>query len=308
MEMRRLEVLCKVIELKSFTKAAEALLLSQPTVSEHIRSLEEALGERLIDRLGREVLATPAGRLFYQYARNIIQLREEAVQALEQFKGNLSGHLTLGASTIPGTYVVPRFIGSFKAVNPAIQMTLQISDTAQIVREVLEGNLEAGLIGSKWNDRRILLEELFTDELVLCVFTGHSWARKKRIRQEELIGEPFILRERGSGTRMVMERILEEHGFDSSRLFVVAEMGSTEAVRQGIKARIGLSILSRHAVEDDIQHGTLAPVEIEGIRFYRPLYLIQRRNRRLSPLCAAFLDHLRTGVKQAESAPPEPPS
>jgi DNA-binding transcriptional LysR family regulator len=186
-------------------------------------------------------------------------------------------------------------------------MTLRISDTAQIVRDVLDGSLEAGLIGSKWNDRRALLEELFTDELVLSVFPGHSWARKKRIRPEELIGEPFILRERGSGTRMVMERILEEHGFDSSRLLVVAEMGSTEAVRQGIKARIGVSILSRHAVEDDIQHGTLARVEIAGIRFYRPLYLVQRRNRRLSPLCAAFLDHLRTGVKETEIALTQPP-
>jgi DNA-binding transcriptional LysR family regulator len=300
MDMRRLEVLCKVIELKSFTKAAEALSLSQPTVSEHIRSLEEALGERLIDRLGREVLATPAGRVFYQYARNIIQLREEAIQALEQFKGNLSGHLILGASTIPGTYVVPKFIGSFKTIHPAIQMTLRISDTAQIVRDILEGTLEAGLIGSKWNDRRILMEELFSDELILAVFAGHAWARRKHIRQEELIGEPFILRERGSGTRMVMERILEEHGFDSSRLFVVAEMGSTEAVRQGIKAQIGVSILSRQAVEEDLKQGTLALVDIEGIRFYRPLYLVQRRNRRLSPLCAAFLDHLRTGVKQAE--------
>ena len=300
MDMRRLEVLCKVIELKSFTKAAEALLLSQPTVSEHIRSLEEALGERLIDRLGREVLATPAGRVFYQYARNIIQLREEAIQALEQFKGNLSGHLTLGASTIPGTYVVPRFIGSFKTIHPAIQMTLRISDTAQIVRDILEGTLEAGLIGSKWNDRRILMEELFSDEMILAVFAGHAWARRKHIRPAELIGEPFILRERGSGTRMVMERILEEHGFDSSRFFVVAEMGSTEAVRQGIKARVGVSILSRQAVEDDIKQGILAPVDIEGIRFFRPLYLVQRRNRRLSPLCAAFLDHLRAGVKEAE--------
>ena len=300
MDMRRLEVLCKVIELKSFTKAAEALLLSQPTVSEHIRSLEEALGERLIDRLGREVLATPAGRLFYQYARNIIQLREEAVQALEQFKGNLSGHLTFGASTIPGTYVVPRFIGSFKAFHPATQMTLRIADTAQIVKDVLEGNLEAGLIGSKWNDRRFLLDELFTDELILTIFPGHSWARKRLIQPDELIGEPFILRERGSGTRMVMERILDEHGFDTSRLFVVAEMGSTEAVRQGIKARIGISILSRQAVEDDIQNGTLASVKIEGIRFFRPLYLVQRKSRRLSPLCAAFLDHLRTGVKEAQ--------
>jgi len=293
MDMRRLEIFCKVVELKSFTKAAKALSLSQPTVSEHIRAVEEDLGERLIDRLGREVVPTPAGKVFYQYARNIIQMCDEAVQALEQFKGNLAGSLVLGASTIPGTYLLPRIVGDFKALHPAIRITLRISDTAGVVEEVLEGSLETGLVGSKWNDRRLELEELFSDELILVVFPGHPWALRGRIKPGEIAGEPFILRERGSGTRMVMNRILEQHGFDVSRRTEVAEMGSTEAVRQGIKSRIGVSILSRHAVAEDIEQGRLVQVAIDGIRFFRPLYLVQRKNRRVSPLCSAFLDHLR---------------
>ncbi|MDQ7784056.1 MAG: selenium metabolism-associated LysR family transcriptional regulator [Desulfomonilaceae bacterium] len=293
MDMRRLEVFCKVVELKSFTGAAKALSLSQPTVSEHIRTLEEIVNERLLDRLGREVLATPAGKVFYQYARNIVRMRDEAVQALEQFKGNLAGRLVLGASTIPGTYMLPRIIGDFKSTHPAIQITLRIADTALIVEQVLDGDLEAGFIGSKWSDRRLVMEEIFTDELVLAVYPEHPWASRKRIKRTDLEGEPFILRERGSGTRMVMERILDEHGFDVSRLSVVAEMGSTEAVRQGIKSKIGISILSRNAAADDIDHGLLAAVDIERIRFTRPLYLIQRRNRQMSPLCAAFLERLR---------------
>lgn len=293
MDMRRLEVFCKVVELKSFTGAAKALSLSQPTVSEHIRTLEELLNERLLDRLGREVLATPAGRVFYQYARNIVQMRDEAVQALEQFRGNLAGRLILGASTIPGTYMLPKLIGDFKSAYPAIQITLRISDTAEIVELVLDGDLEAGLVGSKWSDRRLLMEELFADELVLAVFPEHPWASKGRIELEDLEDEPFILRERGSGTRMVMKRILEENEFDFSKISVVAEMGSTEAVRQGIKAKIGISILSRYAVAEDVAHGLLAVVDIENMRFSRPLYLIQRRNRQMSPLCTAFLTHLR---------------
>jgi DNA-binding transcriptional LysR family regulator len=294
MDMRRLEVFCKVVELKSFTGAAKALSLSQPTVSEHIRTLEETVNERLLDRLGREVLATPAGRVFYQYARNIVQMRDEAIQALEQFRGNLAGRLILGASTIPGTYMLPRLIGDFKSIHPAIQITLRIADTAQIVEQVIEGDLEAGLVGSKWTDRRLLMEELFTDELVLAVFPEHPWASKGRIKLEDLDEEPFILRERGSGTRMVMKRILEENGFDLSKISVVAEMGSTEAVRQGIKAKIGISILSRHAVVEDFEHGLLTGVDIENIRFTRPLYLVQRRNRQMSPLCTAFLERLRS--------------
>ena len=300
MDIRRLKVFCKVFELKSFTKAAEALSISQPTVSEHIRALEKALGERLIDRLGRAVVPTPAGKVFYRYALSIIQMLEEATQALGQFKGRLAGRLILGASTIPGTYILPRFIGTFKTEHPAIRFTLRISDTAEIVQEVLETNLEAGLVGSKWNDRRLLLEEVFADELVLAVYPEHRWARKRKIALEELVDEPFILREKGSGTRMVMNRIMEDQGLDPSRLPIVAEMGSTEAVRQGIRFRIGVSILSNQAVAEDLRQGTLVLVEINNVRFFRPLYLIQRKNRQITPLCQAFLAYLRVGVKQIE--------
>ena len=134
--------------------------------------------------------------------------------------------------------------------------------------------------------------------LVLTVVPEHPWARQGKISIEELPKQPFIHRERGSGTRMAMSRILEDHGFDPSRLMGVAEMGSTEAVRQGIKGRIGASILSREAVAEDLQQGSLIAVEIEGISFLRPLYLIQRKNRQMSPLVTAFLAHVRTAKEQ----------
>jgi DNA-binding transcriptional LysR family regulator len=127
-DMRRLEVFCKVVELKSFTKAAEALLLSQPSVSEHIKTLEQTLGEKMIDRLGREVLPTPAGKMFYQYAKGILRMCEEAIQALAQFKGELAGTLSLGASTIPGTYFLPKSIASFRTAHPG-SGSLTIADS-----------------------------------------------------------------------------------------------------------------------------------------------------------------------------------
>lgn len=293
MDLRRLDVFCKVVELKSFTKAAAAMGLAQPTVSEHIRSLEDMLGEKLVDRLGREAVPTAAGRIFYQYSRNIIRLREEAIQAVEHFRGNLSGHLVLGASTIPGTYVLPRLIGSFKEQHPAVLLTLRIGDTTSVAKDILQGDLEAGVVGSRWNDRRLVAEEVFSDELILVVPKGHAWAGRASIPVEELSSEPFILREQGSGTRMVMTKILEQYAFDVSRLHVVAEMGSTEAVRQGIKAGIGVSILSNHAVDGDIEQGTLSTVRIEGVRFLRPLYLVLRKNRNLSPVCTAFVEFVR---------------
>ncbi len=293
MDIHRLEVFCKVIELQSFTKAADASFLTQPTVSEHIRMLEEMTGEKLLDRFGREVLPTPAGKILYKYARQMIQLRNEALQALDRYRGVLSGHLNIGASTIPGTYVLPTLIGSFKAAYPTIQITLKISSSGQIVEKILDGTLEAGLIGAKWADRRIVWEEAFSDELILVVPPQHAWASRTSIPLEELASEPFILRERGSGTRIVTFQAFEAAGFDPLRLKPVAEMGTTEAVRQGIKAGIGVSILSSQAVAEDLERRTLVAIPLEGARILRPFYLAQRKNRQSSPLCAAFIEHLR---------------
>ena len=293
MDIHRLEVFCKVVDLQSFTKAADAVCLTQPTVSEHVRALEEMLGEKLVDRLGREVLPTPAGKILYQYGRKMIQLRDEAVQALHKYRGNLSGHLSIGASTIPGAYILPPIIGAFKADHPAIQITVEISSSTEIVERILRSELELGLVGAKWQDRRMVLEEIFSDELMLAAFPEHPWAGKKTIELKDLAGQAFILREKGSGTRMVMSDALQKNGLDLSELYVVAEMGSTEAVRQAIKARIGVSILSYHAIAEDLQRKTLIAIPIKGVRIFRSFYLIQRKNRQTSPLGTAFLSYLR---------------
>lgn len=292
MDLHRLEVFCKVVELRSFTRAAEAALLSQPTISEHIRTLEEMLGEKLLDRLGREVFPTQAGQILYRYAQKMLRLREEAIQAIATYRGELSGQLILGASTIPGTYILPKIIGSFKEQHPSIQLMLRISSSGKVVEAVLSGDLEIGLIGSQWKDRRLKTEEISSEELVLAVYPKHPWSGRDEVGMEEIYGEPFILREGNSGTRMVMTEILEAHGFDFSQLFVVAEVATTQAVIQCIKVGIGISILSQQAVEEDLERGSLVAVPLRGIRFHRPFYLIQRENRQLSPLYKAFLTHL----------------
>lgn len=301
MDLHRLEVFCRVVELRSFTKAAEALLLSQPTISEHIRTLEQLLGEKLLDRLGREVFPTPAGQILYRYAQKMLNLREEALQAISRYKGELSGQLVVGASTIPGTYILPKVIGSFKALHPSIQLMLKISGTGEIAEAVMRGDLEIGLVGSRSKDRRLKAEEIFSEDLVLSVYPGHPWSSRDEVEMEEMYSEPFILRERDSGTRMVMSQILEAQGFDFSKLNVVAEIATTQAVVESIKARIGVSILSRQAVEGDLRRGSLVAVPLKGIRFHRPFYLIQRVNRQLSPLCKAFLAHVRTESQKKTS-------
>ncbi len=300
MDIRRLEVFCKVVELGSFTRAAEAVLLSQPTISEHIKTLEDMVGERLVDRLGREALPTPAGKILYRYAKKIIQIKDEAVQAMAAYRGALAGALRVGASTIPGTYILPRVIGLFKQRHPEVQISIHIAGTKEVAEAVAEGHHELGLVGSQWRDRRLSFERIFSDELVLAVPQNHPWTRESSIALERLCEEPFIARHRGSGTRMVTYEILENSGFDPTRLRVVAEMSTTEAVRQSIKAGIGVSILSRQAVAEDVAHGTLAVVSIEGVVFQRPFFLVKRRGRDASPVCTAFEEHLKTYNHQAD--------
>jgi DNA-binding transcriptional LysR family regulator len=298
MDLHRLEIFCKVVEFRSFTLAAEALRLSQPTVSEHIRSLEEMVGDKLVDRLGREVRLTPAGQILWRYAQKLLHLRDEAYQALANHRGELLGRLDIGASTIPGSYLLPRLLGLFKKRYPAIHITLKICNTAAVAEMVLKGEIGLGLAGSQVPDKRLLFEEVYLDELNLVVLPQHPWAEREEVALTELYGQPYIVRERGSGTQMAVKKILEAHGLEFHKLTVAAEMPNTEAVRQSILAGLGLSILSRLAVASDLAHGDLVAVKIKGVVLQRPLYLVSRQGREIPPLYATFGAVLREGVAQ----------
>ncbi|MGD8435966.1 MAG: LysR family transcriptional regulator, partial [Syntrophobacterales bacterium] len=200
MDLRKLEVFCKVYELKSFSRAGKACLLSQPTVSEHIRYLETHLDVRLFDRLGREVVPTRAGEILYKYARRMLILKREAGQTLERYRGKMSGDLELGGSTIPGQYILPSLIGRFRENFPDIFIKLLIGDTMKITTMVLDGQLELGVVGAKIKSNKLQFKQLFDDELVLAVSPNHRWAKRSAIRLEELPEAPFIMREQGSGT------------------------------------------------------------------------------------------------------------
>jgi DNA-binding transcriptional LysR family regulator len=292
MDLRRLEVFCKVYELKSFSKAAKTCLLSQPTVSEHIRYLETFLDVQLFDRLGREVAPTQAGNILYTYAQRMLNLRREASRTLEMYRGKMSGELELGGSTIPGQYILPALIGSFKEDFVDIKITLVIADTMKITQMVLNGSLELGVVGARMKNNKLQFEQLFDDELVLAVLPEHPWANRAKITLHELSEAPFIMREYGSGTRMMMSKILEQAGFDYQKLNVVAEMGSTEAIRQGIKAKVGISILSRRAISDDLRFQQLCSIPIKDLSFSRHFYLVTHARRSRSPLGQAFVDFL----------------
>jgi len=298
MDLWQLHIFCKVVETRSFSKAGRQIHLSQPTVSSHIKDLENHFGCRLIDRLSKEALPTKAGDLLYTYARRLIAIKQEAETALAEFQGNIQGALAIGGSTIPGVYWLPRSMGAFKKIHPAVTVSLLIGSTQKIIDEILADRLEMGIVGAESKDKRIVQKRLIQDKMGLVLPGDHKWAGKKQITLPALCHEPFIVRENGSGTLKSLQRSLAQYGSSLEALNVVAELGSTAAVIQGIKSRLGVSILSAIAVADDIRAGTLQILEIEGLDLKRGFYLTRRRNRTASPLCRAFIDFITMELKK----------
>lgn len=293
MDLWQLHIFCRVIEHKSFSRAAEAIHLSQPTVSAHIKDLEAHFGCPLIDRLAKEAAPTRAGRLLYGYARRMLGLRDEAESAMSQYQGKTRGRLVVGGSTIPGTYLLPRTVGRFRRRYPEVRLSLAIEDTAGIVAGILEGVLELGVVGAESGEKDIRQEAVMEEEMRLIVPRGHRWARRRKIALAELWEEPYIAREAGSGTLQSLQAHIGDLGRERRELNVVAEMGSTEAVCQGIREGIGVSILSSLAVAEDLAAGRLKALAVEGLDLTRRFYLTTHRRRSLSPLATAFIEELK---------------
>jgi DNA-binding transcriptional LysR family regulator len=293
MDLWQLKIFCKVVELKSFSKAGEAVHLSQPTVSSHIKELEGHFGTRLVDRLSRRVLPTKAGELLYDYAQQLVALRDRTEAVMAEFSGKMKGRLSIGGSTIPGGYLLPRIIGLFSKRYPEVRISLKVGDTSEILSMVATGRIEAGVVGAKSSDKLLQQVPMAVDEMCLVVPSDHIWAQRQTIKFKELLGEPFIVRELGSGTLRSIEQQLQKKGYTVSDLNIVAEMGSTEAVRQAIKNKVGLSILSAIAVADDIQTGLLKAISIEGLNLKRSFYLTTHKQRTPSPLSTTFIKFLK---------------
>jgi DNA-binding transcriptional LysR family regulator len=296
---RELEIFCKVVEMESFSKAAEAVFLAQASVSERIAGLEKKIGTRLLDRLGRKVIPTAAGELLHKHATLLLEMKETAQSEIERFLGLKQGEVSMGGSTIPGEYILPDLIGRFNKKYPHISVRLTIADSGQIENRVQAGNLELGVIGSKSAHANLLCQKLWEDELVLAVPVRHPWARRKTVSLQELRKTPFILREEGSGTLKILEAYLRETGADGTRaLQISARFGSSTAVKEGIKSGLGLSILSARAIATEVKAGLLKALRLKGMTMSRNFFLIRNKLRVASPACQTMLDFLLSSARE----------
>ena len=302
-DLRQLEIFRKVVDLGSFSRAAEAVYLAQASVSERIASLESMVGVRLLDRLGRQVVPTRAGELLYKHAVLLLEMKKTACLEMEDFLGVKRGEIHVGGSTIPGEYILPKFIGRFREECPFVSVVLTIADTHEIERSVLEGNLELGVIGSRSSHRNLICHELWEDELILAVPARHRWAKRDVISVEELSDEPFVLREIGSGTLRIMEKHLQSTGLkDAASLNIVARLGTSTAVKEAIKAGLGVSILSSRALDTELKAGVLKALKLKDLPMFRRFYLIRDKRRIASPLCQAMHKFLLTTSQKPENS------
>lgn len=296
MNLRALEAFCAVYEEGSFTAAAQRLGLSQPTVSSHVRSLEKDLGAPVFDRMARESRPTRAAHVLYRHARRLLDLAAETAEEMDRFLHGLQGHLQIGASTIPGEYWLPVRIGRFHGLHPEIEVTLEIHDTRAVLDRVLDGRLEVGVVGARMEDGHLEFRELAVDRLTMVSSPERSGDRHPELTPDELRDVPFVLREPGSGTRHMFEGALRRIGISLGDLRVVAELGSTTAVKEAVKAGMGLSVLSRLAVRADLETGLLRETTVRGLGgMERSLFAVVHADRALSPLSQVFLDFLPEG-------------
>jgi DNA-binding transcriptional LysR family regulator len=293
-DFRHLETFSRVAEFKSFSKAADDLFLTQPTVSGHILSLEKSLSLRLFDRTSKEVRLTKAGEVFWEYALKILSSRKDLVNALSEFSQGIRGELILGASTIPGEYLLPKLMGKFKKEYPHFIISLKIADTKEIIQHVLQNTVEFGIIGAKLNHPSLHYEKYEEDEIIVVAPPDHPLTQKKKVMMEELLKEPWIIREEGSGTQMAVEKALRRKGKSLKQFKVVIEMGSTSSVREGVKAKLGLAFLSQKATEEELNRGFLSRIDVEGIEpISRQIYIVSYRGRTFSPIGMEFLRFLK---------------
>ena len=292
MDFWQLTIFIRVVEHKSFSKAAAAIHLSQPTVSSHIKDLEEHCGVKLLDRLGKEVRPTKAGELLLAYAKRLVALREETETALSQFKGITRGTLTLGGSTIPGGYILPSLVGDFLKEHPKVRISLIIKDTQEMALAIASGEVELAVIGASVAHSEIVQSPLFADEMRLVVPASHPWAKQKSISIEMLKNEPFVTREEGSGTLKSISESLAQAGCDLNQLHISARMGNTVSVCEAVRCGVGVSILSARAVERELRQKELVALRLDGVNLTRTFFLTHHKKRSLSPLALAFSQFL----------------
>lgn len=283
-----LETFAEAAERGSFTAAARHLGLTQAAVSQRIQQLESELDTPLFRRHPDGITLTEAGRRLHQFARRILDLTAEARAAVTGRSGEVSGDLRLAASSVPGQYVLPHVLAEFRCRHPAVRVQLSVSDTAVVLREVEQGRAHLGFVGGTGGGPDLEFRRFARDELTVVVPRGHPWWRRRQVTAAALAAQPLVHREAGSGSRRCLEQALERAGVRAT-LNVAVEVGNPETVKEAVREGLGVAVLSRRAVDQELRAGSLHAVRVVGLALDRDLFIVRDRRRALPAAAHFFL-------------------
>lgn len=293
MNIKQLEIFVTIATTGSFSKGAEAACITQSTASQHIATLEDLCGVRLFDRTGRGAMPTEAGKVMLVRAQQVLKSLNEAEQAILQFRQADGVELCVGGSTIPGTYLLPKAIAALRTTDPGITVTVDIGDSSEILAKLRDEQIEVGIVGTAADDKQFTSEALGHDVILLVARKGHDWCGRAEVQPEELLREPIILREKGSGSNDVVDAALRPHGLKTGDLPVCCTISSSEAIRQAVLAGCGVAFVSEMAVREELKQGELVAINLAGLTITRSFSLAYRKGRTLSPAAAAFSQMVR---------------
>ncbi|SDZ82033.1 transcriptional regulator, LysR family [Desulfuromusa kysingii] len=296
MTLRQLELFIAVAETKSFSRGAELIALTQSTVSQHIAALERETNTRLLDRTNKGIFLTAGGEIFLQHARRVLAERDVLLQAMAGLHGLEKATLNLGASNIPANYLIPCFLPVLKDKYPGISLTMRIGDSKEILDELKSGQLELGIVGGRIDDDVYSYDPLLKDKLVMIVGPDHPLKDRQSITKEELKNEVIVVREEGSGTYQALQNAFLLAGIDHASFNIVAQLGSNEAVRRAVAAGYGCAFVSDLSIQNNLRHGELFKIDVEGLTIDRQLWLVKLRERTASPASIAFSELLKSSA------------
>ncbi len=300
---QQLLVFVTATDLKSFSRAAEQLYMTQPAVSQHVQSLERRLGVPLMERNNKRIRLTKAGEIVYAHGRDILHLYHQMQRYVDDLANREIGNLSIGASYTFGEYVLPRVIAHFCERYPAIIPTVAITNTREIVARVADGDLDVGVIEGQHDNDRVDTIPIATDTVVMVAAAAHPLAAHRTgvVPASAAGASLWIVRETGSGTREVTQRAFATCGITPSALL---EFGSTQAVKEAVEAGLGLSVLSRWAIRKELALGTLRTIHMEGMPITRSFSLVLRKSRFHTKAAELFSDLLQS---EPPHLPPEEP-
>ncbi len=269
----------------SYVRAAAELHFSQPAVSAQIRQLEETLGVKLFDQIGRKTHLTQAGEELYRYSQKIFSVIEETLETMEALRSPHYGRLSVGADTTVGTYVIPDLLGKFHKSYPEVEITLEVVNRSALVDALLNNRVDLAVMGRVPDEVPVTIEPFKPNELVLIASPMHRLAGRKNVPFEDLAREHFLLREIGSGTRASLETLFQEEGLP---LLVSMQVGNNSAIKQGVAAGLGIALISRAAIDMELETNRLTILDVEGFPIMRQWRIVHIKDKHLSATARAF--------------------